>query len=505
MSQKPPLSWFRSHSVRVSLTLWNVAAMIIVIAVYAAGVFVFVSRQASDALDKGIRDDSQWAAAMADRLPDGTVKWFDDPANFGEDSPWLQVWCSDATGCGPHVGNGEVVYRTVKADRNPIPATEALARRADDGIVSISADAATYRVLTTATTLRFFDTDVDNHLLASKHVVIQVARSETMMHREMTRLLIILLLGLPVGVATAGGLGYYLARRALAPVESMAERAQSITADNLHDRLPVDNPNNEIGRLATVFNDTLGRLEGSFEQMRRFTADVSHELRTPLTAIRSVGEVGLRDRRDEPAYRGIIGSMLEEVDRLSSLVDRLLRLSRAETGQAKLAREAIALDELAEDVCAHLGVLAEEKQQTLTIERVGLPRGLGDRLVLRQSLINLVDNAIKYSPAGGTILVRAADGPAAVTLDVIDSGPGIAPELRHRIFDRYNHEGRTESGDLPGTGLGLSISKWALQMNGGRLTLEPPATPDTPGSTFRITLPRAPAPRGQSARRRSVA
>ena len=505
MSGKPPLSWLRSHSVRVSLTLWNVAAMIVVIAVYAAGVFVFVERQASDALNKGIRDDSQWAAAMADRLPDGTVKWFDDPANFGEDSPWLQVWCSDATGCGPHVANGEVIYRTVKADRNPIAATEALAKRADDGIVAIRSDEATYRVLTTATTLRFFDTDVDNHLLASKHVVIQVARSETMMHREMTRLLFILLLGLPIGVATAGGLGYYLARRALAPVESMAERAQSITADNLHDRLPVDNPNNEIGQLATVFNDTLGRLEASFEQMRRFTADVSHELRTPLTAIRSVGEVGLRERRDDNAYRGIIGSMLEEVDRLASLVDRLLRLSRAETGQDKLARETIQLRELAEDVCAHLGVLAEEKQQSLVVEPVGTPRALGDRVVLRQSLINLVDNAIKYSPVGGAIRGRGAEGQDVVTIDVIDSGPGVAPELRSRIFDRYNHEGRSESGDVPGSGLGLSISRWALHMNGGRLTLESPGPPSAAGSTFRITLPRAPAPRGQAHGRKSVA
>src|SRR5216117_819435 len=117
----------------------------------------------------------------------------------------------------------------------------------------------------------------------------------------------------------------------------MAERARSITADRLKDRLPVDNPDDELGRLATVFNETLTRLELSFEQMRRFTADVSHELRTPLTAIRSVGEVGLRGRRDEGEYRAIIGSMLEEVDRLAGLVDRLLALSRAETGQAALS------------------------------------------------------------------------------------------------------------------------------------------------------------------------
>ena len=210
------------------------------------------------------------------------------------------------------------------------------------------------------------------------------------------------MLGLPLGVAIAGLGGYSLARRALAPVERMTERARLITAERLSDRLPVDHPDDELGRLATVFNETLGRLEASFEQMRRFTADVSHELRTPLTAIRSVGEVGLREPRDGRDYRAIIGSMLEEVDRLSGLVDRLLTLSRAESGQAKLSVEVVDLNELAEDVVSYLGVLAEEKGQSLTVEAVGAPRGLGDRLVLRQSLINLVDNAIKYTPSGGT-------------------------------------------------------------------------------------------------------
>jgi heavy metal sensor kinase len=274
----------------------------------------------------------------------------------------------------------------------------------------------------------------------------------------------------------------------LAPVDRMAERARSITAERLHDRLPVDHPNDELGRLASVFNDTLGRLESSFEQMRRFTADVSHELRTPLTAIRSVGEVGLRGRRDEGAYRGIIGSMLEEVDRLACLVDRLLTLSRAETGQAKLSVELIDLRELAENVAAHLGVLAEEKQQSITIEHLGTPRCLGVRLVLRQALINLVDNAIKYTPAGGQIRIRVRESPTGAMLEVSDTGPGIPAEPRTRIFDRYYRVARSRSDDTSGAGLGLSIAKGAVEVNGGQLSLE---GTNGAGSTFRITLPNA--------------
>jgi signal transduction histidine kinase len=221
--------------------------------------------------------------------------------------------------------------------------------------------------------------------------------------------------------------------------------------------------------------------------MRRFTADVSHELRTPLTAIRSVGEVGLREPRDGQKYRAIIGSMLEEVDRLSGLVDRLLALSRAESGQAKLSVEIVDLRELAEDVVGYLGVLAEEKGQSLTVEVAGAPRGLGDRMVLRQSLINLVDNAIKYTPGGGRIVIRVGDTAAGPSVTVSDSGPGIAPDVRTRIFERYERGGAARTDDSGGSGLGLAIAKWAVEVNGGQLSLE--SNPES-GSTFRITLPR---------------
>jgi signal transduction histidine kinase len=250
----------------------------------------------------------------------------------------------------------------------------------------------------------------------------------------------------------------------------------------------VHNPDDELGRLAAVFNETLARLQTSFEQMRRFTADVSHELRTPLTAIRSVGEVGLRGHRDEAAYRGIVGSMLEEADRLASLIDRLLTLSRAETGQAApLARQPLPLRTLADDVVAHLSVLAEEKRQTIEVEGADV-MGVADRLVLRQAVINLVDNAIKYSPAGGRIHVRIAETAREAVIDIVDSGPGIPDDARDRIFDRFYRV--EDGGPTHGVGLGLSIAKGAVEANGGRLALE---TSGPTGSTFRITIPRVTA------------
>jgi signal transduction histidine kinase len=177
--------------------------------------------------------------------------------------------------------------------------------------------------------------------------------------------------------------------------------------------------------------------------------------------------------------------MLEEADRLASLVDRLLALSRAESTQAPLSRDPVDLRHLADDVAADLGVLAEEKGQAIAVEGTVRPEVLADRDVLRQALINLVDNAIKFTPAGGRILLRVAETARVVVLDVVDSGPGVPEELRERIFDRFY---RVDGGNgTNGAGLGLAIARGAVEANGGRLTLE---STGAAGSTFRMAIPR---------------
>ncbi len=321
--------WWRSHSVRMRLTVWYVAVMVVVLAVYAVAIYVFVSRSASQALDDRLRADFYWAAATVDEGPGGLV--MPGPQVdllLEQEAPWVQVWSDDGR---------ELLFRNGEAMRRPLPDTQRLVTRSEESIVSFATAGAPMRVMSGRSYVcPCVENPQNGALIGNRRVIVQVARSEEAMRQQIRDLLLILVLGLPLAVGVAGLGGYVLASRALAPIEQMTARAQTITAERLGDRLPVANPENEMGRLATVFNETLGRLEASFDQMRRFTADVSHELRTPLTAIRSVGEVGLRGHRDEAAYRGIIGSMLEEVDRLASLVDRLLTLSRAETRQAKL-------------------------------------------------------------------------------------------------------------------------------------------------------------------------
>jgi len=310
---------------------------------------------------------------------------------------------------------------------------------------------------------------------------------EARLQQQLREIVVVLVLGLPLIVILAGVGGYVLARRALAPIDHLAAEARRITAERLDQRLSVPNEKDEIGRLAAVINDTFARLDASFGQLRRFTADASHELRTPLAVIRSIGEMGLRDTRAPAEYKEAIGSMLEEVDRLTRLVDTLLRLSRGDAGTIRLSLDILDLGDLARDVAASLGILAEELQQQLEVAAEANVRVSADRVVLRDAITNVVHNAITYGPAGSTIAMRVEADDVEAALSVADEGPGIPAEHRERIFDRFYRidEGRSRASG--GAGLGLAIARWAVEANGGRISLASSGT----GSVFRITLPRS--------------
>jgi heavy metal sensor kinase len=312
------------------------------------------------------------------------------------------------------------------------------------------------------------------------------AALEDRFQQQLREILVVLVLGLPLIVALAGIGGYVLARRALLPIDHLAGEARRITAERLHERLSVPNEKDEIGRLAAVINETFGRLEASFDQLRRFTADASHELRTPLSVIRGIGEHVLRETRTPPEYKDAMGSMLEEVDRLTRLVDTLLKLSRGDAGTIRLAHDVLDLGDLTREVVSSLGILAEERQQRLQVVAAENVRVSADRLVLRDAITNVVDNAIKYGPSRSTIDVRVDADAEQATVTVTDAGPGIPAEHRQRIFDRFYRVDEGRSRDMGGTGLGLAIAKWAVEANGGRISLEGAAT----GSVFRIILPR---------------
>lgn len=313
------------------------------------------------------------------------------------------------------------------------------------------------------------------------------ASAEQRVAQQLDEILVVLVLGLPVIVSLAGVGGYVLARRALAPIDHLAADARRITAERLHERLSVPNEHDEIGRLAAVINDTFARLESSFEQLRRFTADASHELRTPLSVIRSIGELGLDKTRTPAEYKDAIGSMLEEVDRLSRMVDTLLRLSRGDAGTVHLVPEPLDLVELARDVASSMAILADERQQRLRVDAAGAVPVVADRIVLRDAIANVVDNAIKYGPSASAIVIAVNGDDTDAVLNVTDDGPGVSAEHRARIFDRFYRVDEGRSREMGGTGLGLAIARWAVEANGGRITLDSTER----GATFRIVLRRA--------------
>jgi len=324
------------------------------------------------------------------------------------------------------------------------------------------------------------------HRLDGRPLLIRLAHSEEPLYSSLRQLLLSSLVVLPLVLLVAWAAGYGLARHALSPIEDMVRRAREITPDNLSARLPNDDADDELGQLARVFNGTLARLELAFDQLRRFTSDASHELRTPLAMIRSVGEVGLQKDGSRAEYRDIVGSMLEEVNRLTLLVDNLLTISRADSGHLHVKKTDVAIFALAREAAAVLDVLTEEREQRIVMEGDEEAVVQGDPLFLRQALMNIIHNAVKYSPVGAMVWVRVRIDGRGVTVEVEDNGPGIPPEDRPRIFDRFYRVDKARWRESGGAGLGLAIAKWAVEAHGGAVTV---MCKQDAGCIFKISLP----------------
>jgi heavy metal sensor kinase len=330
------------------------------------------------------------------------------------------------------------------------------------------------------------------HPYRGRLLLLRVAYSTDPLKRRLYEFLAALVLAMPFALVVAGVAAYRMAGRAISPLKRMARATERITADKLSERIPAGNPNDELGHMARVLNGLLQRLEDSFENLKRFTSDVSHELRTPLASMRSVGEVALQGRHDAAEYRDIIGSMLEEVSKLNTMVDTLLTMAHADYGSIELSPTEFSPEDLVQESIGIVSVLAEEKRQAILSSGDACLRIFADRGSLRMVFINLLDNAVKYSPAGSTIRVewRAQAGrrgdSGMVEVTVADQGPGVAREDRERVFERFYRVDEARDREAGGVGLGLAIAKWAVEANGGRIILD-----ESPqgGALFRVSLP----------------
>ncbi len=337
----------------------------------------------------------------------------------------------------------------------------------------------------------------DRHRIAFRRVtippgiefIVAVGSSLERTDEELGSLRAILAYVVPLSLVVAGIGGWFLALHSLSPVVAMAARAREIGMQSLSARLPVANPGDELGKLASTFNELLARLEASVDQQRQFMADASHELRTPVSIARTAARVALQQpSRPESEYRDTLAIVENETIRLSRIVDDLFTLTRADAGSYPVRIAPMYLDEVTDEVVRAARVVAATRGVSIICRTVQPAPFTGDEDLIRRMIINIVDNATRFSPADGTVRValdRAAD---VYTISISDQGPGVTPEARSRIFERFYRvaDAPANGGANGGAGLGLALARWIARAHGGDIAL---ATSSSLGSTFVATLP----------------
>lgn len=306
----------------------------------------------------------------------------------------------------------------------------------------------------------------------SKFAQVSVAYPEEEIQQTLRELFSAYTIAFPIAIFISMFGGWLLARFSLKPVDKIINAAHDITAHNLSRRLPMPSSNDEIGRLTSTLNEMIERLQDSFEQIRQFTSDVSHELRTPLAILMGEMELALRSPKQNVQYKETIMSALEEVTRLSKVVQSLLEISRAETGQVKIDFLPLNISDTIRDIAEDMQILAEEKGiklESIIEDNIII---MADYVRIHQTLINVIDNSIKYNRPNGSVLVRMQTDSQRAVIRISDTGVGIPDDCLEHIFDRFFRVDKARSRDVDGTGLGLAIVKWIVESHHGTIEVE---------------------------------
>lgn len=330
---------------------------------------------------------------------------------------------------------------------------------------------------------------------AGESYLLQVGLSLRSTDAALGRLLGLILWSVPLGLVAAGIAGRWMAGRALAPLAALASAARAIRVTNLGQRLPVRGANDELDEVAHAFNDTFARLDQSVGEMKQFSAALAHELRTPLAALRGETELALLHARSPEHTKRALESQLEEFDRLSRLISQLLTLARAEAGEIPLTLGRCDLGILAAAVVDTLEPVAQATDLSLVAERGEDVVVIGDPGWMERLLVNLIDNAIKFTEPGGRIVARVWREHGQACVDVVDTGIGIAPEDVPHVFERFYRADPSRTSLVEGSGLGLTLAKWIADRHGASLSVK--SRPGE-GATFSFRMPLAPAERVDS-------
>ena len=368
---------FRPTYIRDRLTLWYVGIFGIVLTIYISGACILQYWQLSDQLHHAEIEDIETVEGLLYFTPDGRLLLDEDYHSHPQSRLLLDRYMEVLS------PDGQVLFRNDRLHGMD------LGGRPDYREGDVGYESKRMRLADGTPVLAISHL----HLFHGKPLLIRLAYSTEPLRSRLLEFIGLLLLAMPAALVVAAFAGYRVAGKALNPLEHMARQTEQITAQRLNERIPVDNPDDELGHMARVLNGLLARLSESFEKLQRFTSDVSHELRTPLAAVRSVGEVGLQEDHSTEKYRDIIGSMLEEIARLTAMIDTLLTIAHADSGEVVLHRTVFDLNDLVLESVAVVGVLAEEKKQTILVAAESCLSVSADRNFLRMAVINLLDNA----------------------------------------------------------------------------------------------------------------
>jgi heavy metal sensor kinase len=478
-------------SLRFKLTLWYVLILGILLISFSSFLYFTLSKSLYRDVDSKLRSLAELIASESasplSKFGFGNIdQTLQTSMNLKPIGKFIQVL--DESG---NIGRKSDNLKNVQ-----LPISLTALKNASKGLITFetnrSFENAPLRIIT-------FPVSEKNHI----NKIVQVASSLEDVEDALNTLLLILIIAVPLALLVASLGGQFLANKALKPVDHITQTARMITSQNLNQRINPPKVKDEISRLVETLNEMISRLDRSFRQVKQFSTDASHELKTPLTILKGEVEVALRKERVPHEYEQVLKSNLEEINRMSQIVEDLLLLSRADSGEIRLNKEDMNLNEILSEVVAHVNVLAQSKN--LRIETSNHHEEIhifGDPLRIRALFLNLIENGIKYTEQGGSIHILLTkdtlvqDGKQSgraqgeqgefVKIIVSDTGIGIAKEDQERIFDRFFRVDKARSREQGGSGLGLSICKWIVEAHRGKIEVESELGK---GSSFIIKLP----------------
>jgi len=487
---------FWAQSIRARLTFWYTLLVISTLLLFGALSYYFIDRRLSENLDFSLRNEVRWVRDFIEpqaskikpgkRSIDIMLRKKAKPA-----PPTLDGTPADTTEAEADEIWNQIFRHTVQSPKKTY--IQFIDRRG--AIIYRSFNLATDS-LAIRDSVALYTTIVTTGDLNGEPIRVAAFRDQNFTYlvgyplgdlRDfMDNLYVIFLVLLPIALTVSVVGGFALAKKSLRPVEEITTSTRRITAENLDQTVPVPEVNDEIGRLTTTINEMIRRLHDSFAQVKQFSADASHELRTPLTIIRGEIELALRSPKTPEEYRGVLESTLEEIMRMTAIIDNLLILAKADQGSYRADFAEVNLGQLVDELYEDTEVLAERKNIHITLTANTPITLVGDRLRLRQLFLNLIDNAIKYTPEGGSVTLSVERENGSAMFRVSDTGIGIPTEEIGRIFDRFYRVDKARSRELGGSGLGLSIAKWIAELHRGTISV---TSEPQKGSVFTVSLP----------------